>query len=528
MSRFSEDELQALATYWAPRDAAKPEDPQKSSNTRYIYVGSQLAGVRVTMESAFQVGAIWGCIDAIAKPVASSDWLVFQWVSARKRRELPEDRLSYLLNVRPNPEMTAQSFRRALMIAALSWGNGYAEIVRDMSGRVAALWPISPERVTPQRIDGQLGYLVKNDDTTEVWLRQEDMFHIRGPSISGLVGDNVIGKAAGAIALSMATQKFAEAYFGNGTQLGTILEYPGEIDDPTFERLTRQWNGKHQGPGKAFRTAFIDAGMKVVDVGKDSSAEKAQLVTARQQDIEDICRWWGVPPHKVQHLLRSTNNNIEHQGLEFTRDALRPWARELQQEADFKLFSDRGPRRFTLLDLDWASEGDFKSRMEGLQIGRNMGVLNGNEIRSEIGWDDMGPDGDKYIVQGAMTELKNVGKVYEAPGGKAAAPAEPKEDDAGEKAVQAWVAEIYARAGRRRQNRESDLADKGRTDAAASAMRDAKAYLAQQLRVVEPHVTACFGGQRRVEDALERHGLTVLDGADAQKAAADLFNELEC
>lgn len=468
--KLTDDDIAALAPVWEPQDAVIPEDPRKRQ--AFFWNGPVLAGVRVTPETAMQVGVVWACIDVVAKAISSSDWLVFERISQKKRKELSDDPLFYLLNTRPNPEMTAQSFRRALMIAALSWGNGYAEIVRDMAGRVSQLWPIAPDRVEPRRVGGQLVYIVKNDDGSEVELVQRDMYHVRGPGITGLVGDNMLTRAAGSIALAMATQKFAESYFGNGTQLGTIIEYPGELDDPTFERLSRAFDGKHRGPARAFRTAWIEQGMKATQV--ESNAEKAQLVAARQQDVEDICRWFGVPPHKVQHLLRSTNNNIEHQGLEFVRDALRPWSRELQQEADFKLFSLRGPTRFTYIDLDWASEGDFKSRMEGLQIARNIGGINGNEVRAEIGYDDMGPDGEKFIVQGAMVELKDVGKAFDKPAAAPAANDEPPAPDPAADAMAAWLASIYDRAERCRV---------GNPD------KDPVQYLERQLVDILPHLT---------------------------------------
>lgn len=496
MTKLTDEDIAALATLWQPQDAALPEDPRKRQP--FFVSGPTLAGVRVTPETAMQVGVVWACIDAKAKPVAASDWLVFERISQKKRKELSDDPLFYLLNTRPNPEMTAQAFRRALVIAAESWGNGYAEIVRDRAGRVAQLWPIAPDRVDPQRWHGDLGYEVRNDDGSSVWIVQRDMYHVRGPGITGLVGDNVITKAAGSIALTMATQKFAEAYFGNGTQLGTIMEYPGELDDATFNRLSRAFENKHRGVNRAFRTAWIEQGMKFHQV--ESDADKAQLVGARQQDVEDICRWFGVPPHKVQHLARSTNNNIEHQGLEFVRDALRPLARELQQEADYKLFSNRGPARFTLIDLDWASEGDFKSRADGYQVLRNSGVLNGNEIRAEIGWDDMGPDGEKYIVQGAMTELKNVGKVYEP-----AAPVndDPPDDDPDPAAVAmtAWLTSIYDRAERCR---------------VSNPGKDPVQYLDRQLEDIIPHLERFNAGAKAL--ALDG-GRAVFTGTPAAEAA---------
>lgn len=518
--QLTEDDIKALQAFWEPQNAVKPEDPQHRSMSQYY--GRTQAGVRITMDTWWQASAAWGCIDVIAKTFSSSDVLLFERLPNRRRKELVDDRLVYLLNTRPNPEMTAQAFKRALLIAACSWGNGYAEIVRDLAGRVAALYPIAPDRVEARRDSGgNLGFWVRNDDGTGTWLQSRDMFQIRGPSIIGMMGDNAIARASGTLALALATQKFAEAYFGNGATLGGVIEYPGELDDKTFERLEKAFNGRHQGAMKAFRTAWIEQGMKYVPV--ESDAESAQLVTARQQDIEDICRYWGVPPHKIQHLLRATNNNIEHQGLEFVRDCMRPWAKEFQQEADAKLLSERGPVRFTEVDLDWATEGDFKSRMEGLQIGRNMGCLNGNEVRAEIGYDDMGPEGDIYIVQGAMVPLKDVGAAYKKPTSGAPAKSADQEDD-GDDPLAAWLGETFRRIKNRRDGRQSNLARDGKENAVEQAQREAMSNALDYLQPINKHLAAIAG--RDCADDSYQAALAVLAGACPDMQAAALVAAL--
>ena len=87
--------------------------------------------MRVSVDTAFQVSVVWACIDVIAKALSSATWQVFERLKNGDRELLPDDPISYVLNMRANPEMTAIAFREATMIAALSWGNGYAEIIRD-------------------------------------------------------------------------------------------------------------------------------------------------------------------------------------------------------------------------------------------------------------------------------------------------------------------------------------------------------------------------------------------------------------
>ena len=393
---------------------AKPADPQRGSN--FSLVGANNAGVPVSHEKAFEVAVVWACIDAIASALSASDWNVYQGLRGDdKTTALPKDGLNYILNTRFNPEMTAQAGKRAMIIAAVGYGNGYAEIERDLAGRIIALWPIAPERVEPRRdlATGRLFFDVTNEYMAgSVEIQPEDMLHIRGAGLTGVVGDSVLGRSVQTMAQAIAVDQFASAYFGNNAQLGTVFMYKsGKIDDTSYQRLKEQMEKRHRGASKAFKSAFLDGGdWDVKNVGSD--ADKAQLIEAKHAVIEDVCRYFHVPPHKVQHLLRATNNNIEHQGLEFTRDTLRPWVKEIQQEADYKLVPVRGVPKFVEIDLDWAEQGDYKSRAEAFSIYRNSGVFSANDILRKLGENTIGPDGDIRIVQGANVRLEDVGMAY--------------------------------------------------------------------------------------------------------------------
>jgi hypothetical protein len=87
----------------------------------------------------------------------------------------------------------------------------------------------------------------------------------------------------------------------------------------------------------------------------------------------------------------------------------------IEQEGDYKLFGQNRQGFYTKMDLKGLLRGDFKSRQEGLQIQRRNGVINANQWRLLEDMDEIGPDGDKYIVEGNMTTLEAVGQLPEAP-----------------------------------------------------------------------------------------------------------------
>lgn len=508
-------------TYEAPVIADELIDPQDATQVppanpqhdRMLWIGRNNADVRVTHDIAMQVDAVWACIDVIASALSSSDWNVYGGMRGDDRKiALPHDTLQYMLNTRANPDMTAQAAKRAMMIAAVGYGNGYAEIERDGAGRIHRLWPIAPNRVEVRR-DVEGGYLVYR--ITQGWsggfidLHEGDVFHIRGAGLTGLAGDDVVARAVQSIAMAVALDQFASAYFANGTQMGGLIEYEGKLGDPEYKRLQEQWNEKHRGAKQAFKVGILEGGMKFKAL--ETEADKAQLVEAKHLSVEQICRWFRVPPHKVAHLLRSTNNNIEHQGLEFSRDTLRPWRREIEEEADYKLISNRGPRKFIEIDVDWAEQGDYKSRAEAYQVLRNIGVFSGNDVLRKLGENTIGKEGDIRIVQGAMVPLGDVGAAYTKP-----APAAGGNDDPQEDIAQDWLTTVYQRVQNRHHARLTDLLRAGREDAAELARQDALEAAAKDIAPL-----ARWLDDRA--DAAVAWVEQVIDGITTPEAAAEAF-----
>lgn len=488
-------------------------DPQ---SRRFAFMGRSAAGVPVTHDSAEQVAAVWACMDVIASALSSSDWNVYSGVrSGNKKEALPDDGLQYILNTRFNPEMTAQAGKRAMALAAVGYGTGYAEIERDLAGRIIRLWPISPNRVEPRRDaeSSRLFYRVYQEmGGGWVDLEPDDLFIIRGAGLLGFAGDDTIGRAVQTISTALALDQYAGGFFGNGAQLGTVFTYKGKLDDAHYARVKEQIEQRHAGVKNAFRSGFFDGDKdwEIHQMGID--AEKAQLVNVKHLSVEEICRWFRVPPHKVAHLLRATNNNIEHQGLEFSRDTLRPWVKEIEQESDYKLIPYRGPRKFVEIDVDWAEQGDYKSRAEAFSTLINCGVLSPNLVLQKLGENTIGPDGDIRFVNGAALPLDRIGDAYEQAQTKAL-PA-PAETDA----AQAWLGSVYARIQRRYDNRAADLEKAGRPDWMKEARAATYHYADEQVE----EMAAVLGARA---EAARKWAREVINGCDPKVAAIAAFEK---
>jgi ATP-dependent Clp protease protease subunit len=120
-----------------------------------------------------------------------------------------------------------------------------------------------------------------------------------------------------------------------------------------------------------------------------------------------MARLVGIPPHKIADLDRSTNNNIEHQGIEFVTDCIVPWCTRLEQEANVKLFAPRAQGKvYTKLSVQSLMRGDSKSRAEFYRLMTQMGAMSINEVRALEDLNGIGAAGDARLVQLNQTTLE--------------------------------------------------------------------------------------------------------------------------
>jgi HK97 family phage portal protein len=378
---------------------------------RIVYVQSTIAGIRVTPDTALQSAVVWACVNIVSKSLAMLPWRVMKQIDPKTSVIVPGT-IDDLLNKRPNPEMSAFTFRQTMLGNVLTWGDSYAEIERDLAGRPVALWPIEPDRVQVRRWTetNRLYYMVTNQTTGISNLDVDNVFHIKGLSFDGVTGYRTVGYAAQSIGLAMAIERFGASFFGNNCQLGgTIESASSNLSPEAKDEVEASFNERHQGPDRAFKVKYLDAGLQYKPVTVEP--EKGQFIEAREHQIEEICRWFGVPPHKVAHLARSTNNNIEHQGIEFVQDGLMPLAVGLQQEADYKLLGVNSRGLFTRIDLRELTRGDMAARQAFYSAMFDRGIFSPNDV---LNFEGMNPipekeGGDKHFVALNMQLLESAG-----------------------------------------------------------------------------------------------------------------------
>lgn len=389
--------------------------------SRVPYTGRTLAGVTITPDSAVTIPAVWRGLGYLSQTTAILPWHVMKPLDPRGSERAPKHFLDYIISERVSSEWSSFQFRETLTHWALRWGNGYAEIEPDQAGRPFALHPIHPERVKVCRAEdsgfdaygdriesGNLFYEVIGNDGAEIHLLPRRMFHIRGFG-EGPVGVNVIHYAAESLGWGKAVQLFGSSFFGNGANIAGVIINKKSLKEGGIDRQQAAFDQLYKGPRNAHKTAVLDndADWKAIGV----NPKESQLTEVDAARILDVCRWLGVPPHKVMDLSRAHYKNLEQQSTEVVSDSIMPWTKRFEDEANYKLFGRQNRQRFfTQINLRGLLKADFKSQNEALDVMRRGGAINADEWRDFVGMNPMPPGtgGDLYVMQSQNVPLTDL------------------------------------------------------------------------------------------------------------------------
>ena len=423
-----------------------PKDPTLAS---YFGGVGAASGVIVNEQTALNYSAVFACLNIISSSLAMMPKCVYRRGADDSRTEDRDHNIYKIIDQRPNEHMTPFVFWQLMHHWAPSWGNAYAEIERTKAGTPVALWPIHPSRVRPVKLDGgnnAMGYEVFRPYGGTSLIEAVDMLHILGPSYDGYFGYSIIAMARECIGLGLAQEKFGATFYGNNCQPGSLLEHPRKLLPEARKNLRESIENLHKGPHNANRLMILEEGMKLSPWSLPP--KDAELLGSRKFQLEDVCRWFNVPPHMVYSLDRATLNNIEWLGTDFVRYTLSPWATRCEQEINRKAFNATEQKTYyTKYEFDELQRGDKASRYSSYATGRQWGWLSANDVRKE---EHMNPiaDGDQYMAPGNMTPIDKLGQqVGKLPAGPPSQPIKPPEKPGNvpqdyQRSAREWYAEM--------------------------------------------------------------------------------------
>lgn len=398
-----------LKGMWSPRAAATSGMARPAEWLTSWFGGrTSLAGVNVTEMKALQFTAVYACVHILAQTLAMLPLNVYSKLPTGGKARAPDHPLDWVLHKAANSEMSSFRWRETIQGHLGLWGNGYSEIEYNNAGQVIGLWPLRPDRTYPYREPDtqELKYITTLPGGKTVKLPAKRVLHIAGFGFDGIRGYNPIDLACQSIGLGLAAEEYGARFFGNGATVSGVLEHPAELGEDGRRNLRESFEEMHQGLDKSHRLLILEEGLEYKQIG--IPPQTAQFLETRKFQITDIARFYHVPPHMIADLERSTNNNIEHQSLEFVIHTMMPWLVRWEQDMDLKFF--KKPARptdkeyFTKFNEKGLLRGDVQSRYNAYHQARLDGWMNADDIRELEDMNPIGGDvGTKYWMPTNMT-----------------------------------------------------------------------------------------------------------------------------
>lgn len=361
------------------------------------YIKSFITGDEITVgmspELAMKYSAVNACVRVRAETFASVPMILYK--KTGNGREAATDLNIYkILHDMPNGEMSPFGFKETLMTNFDVSGNVVCERLLNKKGELVGLYPYHYSKVkidrdeTTRELVYEIGGVKK--------LKRNQVLHVPNLSFDGITGLSPITYAASAINLGLSYETYGVNFYKNAATPSGVFEHPGELGDEAFKHLKEDLEKNYKGLKNSGTPMILEEGMKWSQT--TINPIDAQLLESKYFQIEDICRIYRVPQHLVNKLDRSTNNNIEHQALEFVMYTMLPIFKRFEDNVNTQLLTpkERDAGYYIEAKIDGLLRGDSKSRAEAYSVGRLGGWLSVNDIRRLENMPEI-PNGNIYI-----------------------------------------------------------------------------------------------------------------------------------
>lgn len=371
--------------------------------------GTSSSGKVVTADKAMQLSAVWACVRLLSESISTLPIKIYKSESDGSRSLAKEHPIYRLLCKQPNLEMTPSRFMLMVVASLCLRGNSFIE-KKYIGSKLVALEPLLPQNMTVKRSEqtGMLEY--KYTDPLGQKIRTiptNKIMHIRGFGMDGICGMIPVKIGRDVIGSALSVEESAAKIFENGLQSSGFLSAEQPLNEEQRERI-RSYLLSFVGSKNAGKMMVLEGGMKYNNV--TMNPEAAQMLESRTFSIEEICRWFRVPPFMVGHMDKQSSwaSSVEGMNMQFLTNTLRPLLVNIEQEISRCLLNG---------DDDYYAEFSVEGLLRADSAGRSAyyttalqnGWMSRNDVRR---LENLPPieGGDIYTVQLNLTPLDQLGQ----------------------------------------------------------------------------------------------------------------------
>lgn len=379
---------------------------------------------------ARNLSGVYQCIELISNTISK---LPFFLINDKTKKSIEDNSLYNLLNLKPNPNMNASTFKKTIITNLLTNGNAYIYPKRKpRSFDIERLEIIDDGSVSVERKDGtgDVIYTVNWSDDKSEKLRFDELIHLKvNPTKDGLLGVSPLTYARLTTSVGLKQEEFQESFYDNGGRPNGILMTDTDLSSKDTvitdsngkqvtinlkDELKAAWRKANGGTKNAFDVAVLDNGLKYAAIPQ-ISPEDMDFVNSKVSNIEDICRFFNVPPYKLG-VGKQTYSNNEQANIEYITNTIVPLVEQIEEELTIKLLPESRTAVGDVIKCNVEAElrGDSGSRAAWYKNMQYIGAYDINEIRAHENLPAI-ENGDARLVGANSTPLNLIVKGQTVP-----------------------------------------------------------------------------------------------------------------
>jgi HK97 family phage portal protein len=391
--------------------------PEKGSQTGPVSASGVVGDSVVNDERSLQIATVFACVRLISSVTAGLPLDVYETKNDNRTKVGMDNLLARLLRYSPNQYMTAVEFREAMTMQLCYYGNSYAHIERNGAGDVISLLPLMSVNMDVRLENERVVYRYKRD-TEYADFKPSEIFHLKGFGFNGLVGLSPIAFAAKTAGVAVAMEDQQREFYANGAKSPQLLMTgDGKVLNKE-QRAQLEENFKEISGGPVRKRLWIlEGGFTTQAIGV--SPQDAETMSARKFQVSELARFFGVPPHMVGDVEKSTSwgTGIEQQNLGFLQYTLSPYLNRWEYAIErWLLKPTQVGRLHAEHNLEGLLRGDSTARANYLKTNVDSGLLTVNEGRRLDNRPPL-PGGDVATRQSQNVPLTQLGQTNPASSG---------------------------------------------------------------------------------------------------------------
>lgn len=378
------------------------------------WLGLKKDELLVTGSNSLKEITVFTCIKILSETIGKLPLKIYQ--DSDGIRKASNHYLYPLFKLRPNPYMSAKDFWGCLETQRNIYGNAYAWIDYDRTGKILGFYPLDSQKVQIYVDDvgllnskNRIWYVYTDKQNNQYKIHPNELWHFKGLSLDGITGLSAIETLKNSIENAKASSNFLNNSYKNGMQTAGIVNYVGDLSPAAENTFREKFEQMASGLKNANRISLLPIGYQYQPMSLKLT--DAQFLENTRLTLQQITAAFGIKPHQINDQTKTSYASTAEANREFYTDTMLSILTGYEQEITYKSFLDRELKAgfYAKFSADVILRADLTSRYEAYTKAIQSGFKTPNEIRA-LEEDPSVTGGDDLLVVGGMKRLKDIGK----------------------------------------------------------------------------------------------------------------------